>query len=127
MKKYDAKLWNIFSVFIRLRDAKGTGYCKCISCGKWKPWKGMDAGHFISRRFKAVKYNEKNVNAQCRHCNYYKKGNEYEYGLAIDKKYGKGTAEMLNNWKNQMTKWTIFEYEILIKDYQQKVKLLKNE
>lgn len=55
----------------------------------------MDAGHFISREKPATKYHEKNVNAQCKECNRFKAGNQYSHGIAIDKKFGNGTAEHL--------------------------------
>jgi hypothetical protein len=58
-------------------------------------WKEADAGHFISRRHQSTKYDTMNVHAQSRHDNRFQAGRQYEYALAIDKKYGQGTAEKL--------------------------------
>jgi len=54
----------------------------------------MDAGHFVNRQFKALRFNEKNVNAQCRHCNRFCEGNGAEYSLFMIKNTG------LERWKN---------------------------
>ena len=130
MSKLDEKLWRIFSQFIRLRDAKdfsGGEYVKCCTCSHTGHWKDFDAGHFISRRHKATKFSEKNVNAQCKGCNGHKSGMQYKHGEFIDRKYGKDTAEKLDIQSRNMTKWHRFEYEFLIKEYTKKVKELKKE
>lgn len=86
----------------------------------------MDCGHFISRAEKAVRYNEKNANAQCRKCNNHKKGMQYEHGIEVDKKFGKGTAEMLFNLsKVSYVKLNDLWYEETIKLYREKLKKLR--
>ena len=85
----------IFSEFIRLRDSDAHGYCRCITCTNRAPWKEMDAGHFISRDRKAVRWNEHNVHAQCPRCNRFRGGEQFLHGQAIDKLYGEGTVEGL--------------------------------
>lgn len=76
----EKSVWDLFSKFIRGRDANWQGYCSCISCGTAKNWKQIDAGHFISQGSDyALKFNELNVNAQCTSCNQYKSGNLIEY------------------------------------------------
>lgn len=55
----------------------------------------MDAGHFVSRDRYATRWSEVNVNVQCPHCNRFRAGEQYRHGVAIDKKYGPGTAQML--------------------------------
>jgi hypothetical protein len=45
------KLDDIFSLYIRLRDATDEGYVQCFTCGKVTYFqKGMQCGHFESRR-----------------------------------------------------------------------------
>lgn len=121
----DAKLWKIFSEWIRLRDADENGYCVCITSGRRVHWKECDAGHFISSRHLNTKYNEKNVNAQSRHDNRFQYGRQYEYGLAIDKKYGKGTAENLLIQSRILCKRGKFEIDALTTYYKDQVRLLK--
>ena len=52
------KAWPVFSKWIRERD-KYT----CITCGKIGTGSFMHAGHYISRKFKATMFDERNVHA----------------------------------------------------------------
>jgi len=117
----DKALWKVFSLYIRHRDSRA-GYCQCISCGKWNTTENMDAGHFISRNKKATKYNEQNVNSQCRKCNRFLSGRQFEHGLNIDIKYGRGTAEKLLALSTQKCKLTPMWYEEMIRIYKEKLK-----
>ena len=44
------KLDVVFSLFIRLRDARKDGTFKCISCGQIKSFDQADCGHYINRQ-----------------------------------------------------------------------------
>lgn len=116
-----------FSRYIRLRDCTNSflPYGKCITCGAVRHWKKADAGHFIKRQYLATRWDEKNVNLQCKRCNAFEQGANEKYVIAIDKKWGEGTAEMLEIKKHNKVKMTKFEYEHLIKEYKQKVKELE--
>jgi hypothetical protein len=124
ISRLDEKLWKIFSEFIRRRDAKkfsGGEIAKCITCGKIDTWKNLQAGHFISRRFKATKFNEKNNNAQCYSCNMMSEGRQFEHGKAINRIYGEGTAEMILAESRKTVKYGAWEYQILIDLYKFKL------
>lgn len=117
-KAYDQELWDMFSIYIRLRDADENGYVKCCTCGKMARWRGdgMQAGHFVGRQHWGTRYNEKNVNTQCSGCNGpYGAGQQAKHAIYIDKKYGKGTAELLEGTRNGK-KYTHVEMEILYCD-----------
>lgn len=66
-------LWPTFSRYIRLRDClRTTGratHGKCVTCGKIKPMKQLQAGHFIPGRTDAILFDPKQVHAQCYRCN----------------------------------------------------------
>jgi len=124
MKFLQTKLDRIFSQFIRLRDSKD-GLTSCITCGRMGDFKSYDCGHFISRRFQSTRYDEKNCNSQCIKCNRFEYGNQYEHGLKIDQKHGKGTAEALYIKSKQVTKRTRYDYEYLIKEYKEKIKAIE--
>lgn len=121
----DDKLWKVFSVYIRLRDANEQGYCVCCTSGQLIHWKDCDAGHFISRRHLATKYHEQNVHAQRRFDNRFSSGNQFQYALFIDKKYGKGTAEKLLALSRQRKSLSKFEIDELTKYYKEKIEELK--
>lgn len=110
-----------FSLFIRDRDCKN-GHCKCITCGKIVSYEETDCGHFISRSFEATRYDEKNSHAQCRKCNRFQYGRQFEYALAIDKVYGKGTAEALLQKSKQLCKRNKYDYEVLAEYYKSKLR-----
>lgn len=57
------KLDAVFSKYIRLKYSDDKGYCRCISCGKVFPWKEIQNGHYMSRRYMSTRFSEDN----CRH------------------------------------------------------------
>ena len=123
----DDKLWKVFSVYIRLRDADNNGIVTCITTGKRMHWKDADAGHFIGRRHLATKFHEQNVHAQSRGSNRFNSGDQFKYSLAINKKYGSGTAEKLLVMSRQTCKRAKFEIDALTEHYKKEIERLKNE
>jgi hypothetical protein len=84
----------VFSDYIRLRD-KYT----CFTCGKVGNKNDMQAGHYYSRTFKALRYDEINVNCQCVRCNIMLHGNIIEYHERLAEKYGDKKIEYLSGIK----------------------------
>lgn len=115
MKKAD----RYFSEYIRLRDADSSGMVRCITCEKIVAWNDCDAGHFIDRSHKATRYDERNVNAQCKTCNRFQSGRQYEHGKAIDLKYGDGTADELLQLSRQIIKANKDFYERMATAYKE--------
>jgi hypothetical protein len=90
LQKAIAKLDVAFGQMIRARDAQ----LGCITCGRADV--PTDAGHFIRREKMSTRFSPMNVNAQCRKENRFEGGHTYEYGVALDCKYFKGTAARLS-------------------------------
>lgn len=105
-----------FSQYIRLRDSDKNGLAECITCGVKKPWKELQNGHFVSRSTNTLRYDELNCNAQCVGCNMFKSGNLFQYGLALDLKYGDGTAKKLHARRFETHKLTVDELQKIIAD-----------
>lgn len=109
-----------FSLYVRHRDGiKGADkeyYAKCITCDNFLPIKQLHAGHFQSRRYPSTRYDKENVNAQCAKCNTFNAGEQYKYGLAVDAKYGIGTAEKLASKAQEFHKLTTDELEDIINE-----------
>lgn len=96
-----------FSRYIRLRDSDGDGNNRtgtCITCSRplavlvdGKFVKNAQNGHFVGRGAHITRYDEMNCHLQCAHCNAWrdKRDMTKAYAAAIDKKYGKGTADEL--------------------------------
>lgn len=121
-KQLKKELDKVFSLYIRQRPADRNGMVKCFTCGKINHWKKMQCGHFMSRRHTATRWDEKNTACQCVQCNIFYEGNKYKFGKFINEKYGEGTAEMLEIKAHNKCRMGRFEYEILILEYQTKIK-----
>lgn len=126
-QKLIARLDEVFSLFVRLRDSDKNGMVKCITCGAIDHYTKVDAGHFVTRENMGCRWEEENVNGQCQHDNRFKSGKQYEHGLAIDKKYGPGTASKLVIKGKSPCHFEDFELEAMIKYYRDEVKRLKEE
>lgn len=124
------KLDRVFSQYIRLRDMLPGNVFQCISCGRIKPISQADCGHYINRQHMATRFSEVNCNAQCRSCNRFDEGNMSGYRAGLVCKYGETKVVLLESMKNDVRKYSEFEYEALIKFYQGEIKKIlkaKNE
>lgn len=109
-----------FSRFIRLRDTH-KGKVKCCTCSKQDEPKNMQNGHYESRKYKSLRWDETNCNGQCPFCNVLQKGNYTEYTLFMDRKYGPQIKELLSIKKHNKSLLGRFEMQMLIEHYTKKV------
>lgn len=95
--KLKKELWTLFSRYIRERD-KYT----CFTCGKIASGSAMHAGHFITGATcsASLYFDERNVHAQCYHCNLNLSGNWVIYEQKMIDKYGQ---EIVNELKLKRT------------------------
>jgi 5-methylcytosine-specific restriction endonuclease McrA len=107
-KKADA----VFSLYVRHRD-KG----QCITCGVIKAPKDMQAGHFVSRRHLATRYDEWNVNCQCVACNVFMSGNMVKYAKALMDKYGDNVVRELDERTSKTAQLKKADYLAIIEAY----------
>ena len=127
-KKKTQKYWKTkidkpFHEFIRRRDCDDhTGMTKCISCNKPVHFSETDAGHLFSRQHLSTRYDERNVNAQCRRCNRFEYGRQYEYAQNI----GAELAEELLQKSRQVLKLTDPEWMEIFIEYRDKLAEIKN-
>jgi hypothetical protein len=89
-KKAKTELDEVFSKFIRHRDANKDGNIKCCTCPKILPIAKMQCGHFVNRDKLATRWSEINCASQCWGCNSKALGNgrKDEHSLYIINKYG---------------------------------------
>jgi hypothetical protein len=85
-----------------------------------KSWKELDAGHFQSRGKYATRYHEENVKPQCKRCNGFRGGEQYQFALNL----GTDLADELVYLSNQPARLTNDWLLEKIKHYQQEVKKL---
>jgi hypothetical protein len=129
VSKLKKELDKWFSLYIRLREATDEGLVQCFTCGNVNSYKvGMQNGHFMSRQFMSTRYDEQNCQVQCVGCNMFKFGEQFKFSLALDYKYGKGTAEELLHKSRQINKMNSKDFEEKISYYKSFVeKLLKDK
>ncbi len=111
----------VFAKFIKVRDSQSE-YFICISCNNTKPINQFNAGHYFSRGALSIRWDEKNVNGQCVHCNKWKSGNIQGYTKGLIKKYGKDIIQELEIKKMQTSKLSRFELSVLINFYKNELK-----
>ena len=114
-----------FNRFIRIRDCIRTSgwpdQGSCVTCGKFFPFEDLDGGHFVKAgNHAATLFDEQNCTAQCRRCNRFEDGRQYEHGKAIDKIYGEGTADAIVERSKKEVIRTIEDYDAIKKKYKDK-------
>lgn len=118
------KIQRLANKYCRLRDTQGIG-ANCISCGSWKEHDQMDGGHFIPTTSGALRFDERNINAQCTKCNRFLHGNARGYYKGMIVKYGLDVVEELESREGGTYKWTIAELEEREAYYKAKLKELE--
>lgn len=123
------EVWKIFSQYIRLRDCirscDNIEYGQCISCDEIVPIRQAQAGHFISRQFHSLLFDERNVHLQCQNCNEFMRGNILRYTNAMVALYGEGILEELLKKKLQIKQYHAPELAEMYDLYKAKIKSLK--
>ena len=123
-KYWKNKIDKVFHEYIRRRDAdNNTGNCDCISCGKTIHFSESDAGHFISRKYLITRYDERNVKAQCRKCNRFEYGRQYEYSIAL----GQELSQELLQTSRSMVKYTDVDWQEIFKEFNDKLNEIKKK
>lgn len=128
-KKLVAKLDDTFQMWIRYRDNWTCCCCKTHIAPNSEGAKAkMHAGHYVGRGCLALRWDEKNVHAQCATCNmqqnYY--GVDPRYTKMLIRKYGLDILEYLSEKKHLQVKYTPEELEEKIAYYKQKLKEAEN-
>lgn len=113
----------VFSRYIRLRDCPN-GQGRCITCGTPITPTSCDAGHYISRRITATRWNEANVHAQCITCNRHKYGCEGAYRDALIRMYGLPAVLTLEAKKNTTVQLRDSNYNDLINYFKERIRAL---
>jgi hypothetical protein len=127
ISKLKKELDKWFSLYIRIRESE-EGLVQCFTCNKVSHYKkGMQNGHFQSRKHLATRWDEENCQVQCVGCNMFKAGEQYKFAINLDAKYGEGKAEELEFLARTTMKFTRYDYEDKISYYGTLVEKLRKE
>lgn len=118
------KLDKVFSQYIRLRDVMPSGYFRCISCGKIKPFADGDCGHYHSRTHMATRFEEDNCSMECRYCNRFSADHIIDYRRNLVSKIGLARVDRLDVLAHSTKHWLDCELEEKIAYYKAEVKRL---
>jgi hypothetical protein len=111
----------VFSEFIRRRNANELGITECFTCGKIDHWKKLQCGHFQSRKHYNTRWNETNCQVQCAGCNVFRYGEQYKFGLYLNKKFGGNISEKLMQDARKIIKLSNFEIQEIIDHYKNEI------
>lgn len=113
------------NLYARLRDTRETGGAACISCGVYKLFDELDGGHFIATTSAAVRFDERNINAQCLRCNRFLHSNARGYYKGMLAKYGPDITADLEAQEFVTKKWSEQELLELDQYYKERLEELK--
>ena len=123
-KYWKNKIDKVFHEYIRRRDAdNNTGNCSCVSCGKTIHFSESDARQFLSRKYLITRYDERNVKAQCRKCNRFEYGRQYEYSIAL----GQELSQELLQTSRSMVKYTDADWQEIFEEFNDKLNEIKKK
>jgi hypothetical protein len=119
---YTKILQQLVNKYVRMRDIGKP----CISCEK--PITGKtDAGHLFSvGNYPSVRFDLRNIFAQCITCNQFNGGNIHEYRKNLINKIGITEFEDLERKAHETRKFSIPEINEMIKEFKQKIKNIEN-
>lgn len=106
--------------YCRLRDTRGDG-AACISCGQWFQHDYLQGGHFMPTTVSSIRFDERNIHAQCVTCNLYLHGNQAKYFAGLEQKLGREVVNELLE-APRAYKWTRQELEDIGNYYKAKLK-----
>ena len=82
----------------------------------------MQNGHFISRRSRILRWDERNCKIQCYSCNVMRYGESYIFGVKLNQEYGYNIADELLIESKKIIKKSDEDLKELIKLYEDKIK-----
>lgn len=140
-RKWIDKLDKVMSLYVRMRDSREFRYkyFRCISCGRILPIGEADCGHYIGRTNMSLRFDTRNIHAECKRCNRFDSSHLIEYrrnlimklgrlsyaqkhskdSLDMDeiKRLGEQQVDLLEIMKYQTKNWSVFELQELYKYY----------
>jgi len=96
---------DIFSKYIRTREASKEGYISCFTCDKSFHWTKIQCGHYIKRAETLLRWDARNARPQCVNCNCILNGNMEEYTKRLELEYP-GITSQLKEESKEVNKYS---------------------
>lgn len=97
-----AKLDTVFSLYVRTKFAAKAESLNCYTCPKVGTIKTMQAGHYVTRSIRSLRWDESNVKVQCFGCNIMHGGQPITFRENLIKEYGEIFVLMLEQQRHQL-------------------------
>lgn len=121
------KMDDIFSDYIRLRDADNHGTVTCFITGERVWWRDADAAHFVGRSNMPTRYDEMNVHATTRDSNRFDPDHHTKYYLKMEEKYGWQVRQAIEQKGKSLMKFNRSDILEMMEEYSEKVAILKKQ
>jgi len=73
----------------------GSDRIPCFTCGTRRPWRTLDAGHYIGRTNRGVRWDPRDIRPQCRLCNTARDGERAKFRAHLVRELGEAEVENL--------------------------------
>ena len=117
-KRLIEKLDKLCRQILLIRDARHDHHFQCVSCRRLLPLDTAQVGHFIPRKHFAVRWDLRNINLQCPHCNKWLSGNLVEYRKALIEMHGVEEVVKMETFYREPPRYTVFDLQEIVKQYQ---------
>lgn len=97
----------LFSLLVRANGADSEGINTCYTCKKRYPIKKLQCGHFLSRYYKAARWDFDNARPQCMMCNMWKKGDPINYRINLIQEIGEERVKAVEAKRAFLPKMTL--------------------
>ena len=118
-KRVVKKLDQLCRKILLIRDRRhGDLFC-CISCKRLLPLDTAQVGHYISRRYEAVRWDLRNINLQCASCNKWQSGNLVEYRKSLVAIHGEKEVSRIETFYRDSPGYTVFDLQLMVERYKE--------
>ena len=130
LPKLKKQLWDLFSLYIKLKYSGDGENVRCYTCGK--PLKigtsNCHGGHYLNKTsYPGLYFDENNVRPQCgMPCNGPRQGSPIEFRIHLIGEIGEDAVLDLEDIRHDPVKWTRSDYMYKIEYYTEQVKILKD-
>jgi len=121
IRQLKQKVWKVFSLYIRLKDADAWGYNYCYTCDKRLHYTELQAGHGLGGRTNAILFDEELVKPQCKRCNIFLNGNYEVFHAKLIEEHGLEWFKEKLKLKNSNKQFTADELQKLYEYYKKQV------
>ena len=117
---------DIFSKYIRTKEASKEGNVSCFTCDKVFHWTKIQCGHYVKRGETLLRWDSRNARPQCVKCNCMLDGNMEEYTKRLEIEYP-GITTQLKEESKEVNKYSREDLKQLTIALREKLRMSKSK